>query len=303
VLVVGGAGIALLTRTDSEVWLSRLPTTPLLVVERILSAEASPMLQREVDERIDGGLTAGQAELIIPGLIEQLGADGHDWNAHRVMDLLRSLGPAAIPHLQEALRSSDWQRRQLAATLLRGPRFNVPTDDLLRVTVEGLRDDMLPYDSTGSRPHTTWIDNANDGFQYLLDHADGVDRFLAEGMATGDAQQRFLCAAVAGITGKAPLMDAAVPILTRHLCDNDVANDAALAAGALFRFGPPVASSLEPLLNSEDRQQRDLAQLILLDLQGPPKTRAEKDARRRLNRATDHVADPAVELYIGRVGF
>jgi hypothetical protein len=211
-----------------------------------------------------------------------------------------SVMPEAEAALQEALRSADWQHRQLACSTLHELWYNRRgvsiTHDLLRVTVEGLGDDALPYETC-----YTHVTNARSGFWFLCDLPDPsmAESALATGMASLDRQRRFLCAAAAGATGRTRLIEQAAPILIEHLHDNDIESDATLAVGALYRFGARVTPYLQECAATGDAQAQRLARLVLEDVDpafvGPPQ--ADSGLFRR-DPVTESVANPARELVV-----
>ncbi len=257
-------------------WVKWIPTTALVAAERVCGPSLPLALQRQVETRVDTQvLDPEEARVLIPALIRDLKADGVNGNAERAMWLLPQLGNDALAALEAALRSPDWQQRQLAAHVLRGQPGLTPCDDLLRVTVEGLRSDDLPYerpDPSALRHygHFTDVRNARGGFVYLLGFPDMIEPFIEPGLTSEDHQQRLLCAGLAGGAHLSRLIPKAAPILIEHLRANRVPEDARFAGAALFRFGPEVAPWLEPLTNSDDRQARAIARRILSDFVQEP---------------------------------
>jgi hypothetical protein len=261
-------------------WVQHLPTTGLILIERLPYEQRPQRLRRELEARMAGGtvaLSGFQERLLISTLIADLRCDGARWNAHRALELLPRLSSAA-PALHAALGSPDWQQRQLAAHLLRGWPGMAPTEELLRITVEGLRDDHLPYQRfpNSRRYTTTWVANAREGILYLSVHLDRAAPLVAEGLESDDWQQRFLCAAILGYGGGIEYVAAAAPILIPELADDGRAENARTAAGALYGFGEAVIPHLCRLRQSSDDQQRSLVRSILGDLEdaaaGRPRT-------------------------------
>lgn len=282
-------------------WLRRLPTVALIPLAYIPAKFRPPHVSSELAERLSqGSPTPAETDALIPALIRDLRDDTVRWNGLTAIDSLRAIGPPALPALLAALDSPDWQQRQLAAHLLRSIR-HFPTDALIRVTVEGLRDDALPYGPAqgGYGWAQCWIDNAQSGLRWLADNPNAIESHLAFGLESDDTQQRFLCAVAAGFTGRTRLLPRAAPILLHHLRDNDASGDASAASAALYRFGPPAIPFLFlPALRAQDPQQRAAARIIILDLLHPPITENQFALRRRLLRLTSRVNDPAVELEI-----
>lgn len=251
-------------------WVRYAGTTPLVMIERVMGVHSPRGVRDEVGGRVARSmLSAEQTRLLLPRLIADLAADDHRWNADRAMRLLRDADPAAVPALEAALESADWQQRQFAAHVLRRVPGYEPSDAMLRVCAEGLRDDALLQ---GPRTYT-WVNNAQEGAVYLQRVGPRAARFVTPGLSSADVQERLLCAAVAGFAGCHDLADRAVPILLDHLRDNTMTGDAQIAAPALFRFGPDIIPWLEPFEHSEDRQQRALVRLILHHLRTPRPSR------------------------------
>lgn len=232
----------------------------------------------------------------IAGLIADLADDDVRWNAQTAMWRLREIGGAAEAQLETALHSSDWQQRQLAAHCLRGLSGYEPSDRMLEVTVEGLRDDDLPVETRkGRQTAYTCVYNAAWGTRYLLRHAGRAEVFLLEGLHSNDAQQRYRCACVLGHAGLRSGIPAGAPILLDHLRDNDIPGDAMLSAAALYRFGPDVMPHLLAALPRADAQQAQLINLIVLDLTDPPQDRQELKARKSMQDVTNVYHDPALQ--------
>lgn len=105
----------------------------------------------------------------------------------------------------------------------------------------------------------------------------------------------FFSAVLLSHTGDATLLPEAAPVLVEALRHNGVRWDAILALPALYRFGPATIPYLQRALPGADEQQRACIELLLLDYASPPVTRADHFRRRRLNRITWKVSDPAVE--------
>jgi hypothetical protein len=280
-------------------WARWAPGMPLAQVERFLGTSTPKPLRDEVADRLAAGtLSPRAADTAMESLIRDLHSDDVRGNGLRAAYRLSALKAVAVPALERALDSPDWQARQLAASALRQIALYEPNDRMLRVTIEGLRDDDLPMQRESvmlGRPEVySGIANARDGVEYLINHDERIGPFLREGIERGDPQEMLLCAAIAGFAQKSELLPLAAPILVSHLRANHIAGDAKLATPALFAFGVEVAPYLCPVLDSPDRQQRELARLILIDLDliHPPDPRE----RSRLARITCRVLDPATDL-------
>ena len=113
-------------------------------------------------------------------------------------------------------------------------------------------------------------------------------------MERGDPQQQLLCAAISAFAHRTALFDSAGPILAARLRANHISGDAKIAAPALLAIGDAAIPLLEPLLDSLDLQERELARLILIDLDAirPP----DPNERFRLVHITDRALDPAMDL-------
>lgn len=278
-------------------WTKFTPTTPLVVLERALGVHAPKGVRNEVSDRLTSRkLSTDDTNLLIPRLIADLAADRHLHNADRAMGLLWSMGSAPVPALEAALRSDDWQQRQLAAHVLRAMPGYDPCDDLLRVCADGLRNDALPRG--GGR--YSWVYNAREGSAYLVRFRDRIAPFIAPGLHSTDMQERFLCAAVAGFAGCTDLAPRAVPILLEHLKDNKIGGDAQIAAPALYHFGPGIVPLIEPYEYSADRQQRVMVRLVLYHLRTP---KAKRPPDLEGVRVTTRTGDPVTDLTIEDMQF
>ncbi len=228
-------------------------------------------------------------------LVEQLRDDDVRWNAMEASESLRRLGWRAVPALESALASEDWQQRQMAADVLRSVAGYKPSPAMLRVEVEGLRHDELPRQRRGRRAYT-FVFNAKRGAEHLLRHVREAEPLLTAALVSEDQQQRFLCAYILGCAGRDEHAAAVAGVLLPHLRDNDVRNDAIMAAAALYRLGPKVRPYVVAARPSADRQARQLIDLILINLdEGPPQTWEELDARKRMHRVTRLRHDPVAQ--------
>lgn len=294
-------------------WVSHTPAPILAAIVTHADGRAQRKAIHELTERAQNKtLTTAQARSVARAATAALRADDTSWNALHAMELLRLLGDDAVPALETALDSRDYQKRQLAADLLctrvargedrwhwLGPLDPYdPPDRLFEVIVEGLGDDALPYDRIGAQPRTTWVSNAFDGVVFLVEHAERARPFLAPALASTDTQAQFLGAVAAAFCGEVSLVDQAAPILIRHLKDNVVGGDAAAATRALFLFGSGVLPHVRPLVAAPGKQEASLAKLIILDLEQPGRPLPERKA---LNTVTTVVADPATDLSIGQI--
>ncbi|MCB9838950.1 MAG: hypothetical protein H6813_06385 [Phycisphaeraceae bacterium] len=226
-------------------------------------------------------------------LIGALRDDDIRWNAHAAINELRERGYGAVPALEKALGSDDWQQRQMAAELLRRIDGYVPSDRMFVVCVEGLADDALPW---GDSPRTfTHVDNAYGGVEYLIGHAEAAEGYLAAGLHSVDAQQRFFCAYALGMAGRSGYAGPICEALAPHLNDNNIIGDATLATRALYLTGDAVAPHLRAARKRADDQGLKAIELILLDLSDPPVSIDEMRERGAGTDLTCLVHDPAVQ--------
>ncbi len=236
-----------------------------MAIELGPQSQALDELHRELALRVRRGeLQPWQNGALAVGLVRALRDDDVRGNATRALSLLRRLGNEAVPALERGLTSDDWQQRQLCAAVLRHMRGYEPSDRLLAVTVEGLRDDELPFDHR--RRYTRGANNAWSGFFYLLRHGRGATPHLSAGLDSDDSQQRWLCARAAAAAGLVTLVDRAAPELVAHLRDNTIRGDAGEAQHALRQYGEAARPYLESALGSPDEQQCRLAGELLEEL-------------------------------------
>lgn len=271
-----------------------LPNTPLLALARIPARFRPHRVNSELDVRRAAGiLSQRQTRWLVSALVADLHDDSAAGNASQALGSLIAIGRAAVPALLAGLDSPDWQQRQLAASVLRD-LDQPPTDALLRVTVEGLHDDDLPFSKSAGT--ATWVSNGREGIRYLIEHADVADPYLLVGLTSDDAQQRLMSAVVAGFAGRTGLIPLAVPVLLQNLRDDGTWGNAIAATAALGHFGPAAAPWIMTQTCSPDPQQRRMARLILVDLLAPPATPADFALRSSLQPITCRCDDPAVQL-------
>lgn len=226
-------------------------------------------------------------------LVAALADDDIRWNAQAALWELMERGAVAVPVLEEALGSRDWQQRQLAAAALRRIEGYAPSERMFVVCVEGLADDALPW---GESPRTfTHVTNAYGSVEYLIRHAVAAEGFIAAGLHSGDVQQRFFCAYALGVAGRSGYAELICDVLAPHLNDNDLRGDAVLAVRALYLTGDSVAPFLRDAWREADAQGRRAIEVILLDLRDPPGSVEEMRERWGDVRITDLVHDPAVQ--------
>jgi hypothetical protein len=245
-----------------------LPTRALIVIEQMLGPTTPTPFRSELRSRFwSVNFDVWETDHFLDLLARDLRADGLLNNGEIAFDMLQSIPALAMPALERALRSDDWQQRQLAAYLLRESQFAEATDELFRVTFEGLRDPSLRRDRADGRYRGT--STATSGMWYLVPHAHELEPMLIEGLHSDDARQQLLSAAIAAHGGCHTLADEAVPILIEHLKDNDVSWDADTAMHALDRFGPLAFAQLDAMRDSPDRQQNKRVRRLLARLVAP----------------------------------
>ena len=230
------------------------------------------------------------------GALDAFKSDNVPFNAIELHSSLLTTGNPPIKALEKALHSDDYQQRQMSADVLRSLRGYQPTRRLLEVTVEGLGDDQLPYESTPQYDATVHLFNAREGVQYLLDHGPKAKKYLLKGIHSDDLQMQYFCAYILGIHGIKADIELSSSILIRHLRDNDICGDAAAACSALYRLEDAVVPCLRQALPSNDRQQTHLIQLILKDLTAVPFNRKERGMGTRDFRISSQHRDPAIEI-------
>jgi hypothetical protein len=123
---------------------------------------------------------------------------------------------------------------------------------------------------------------------------------LRRGLGSIDAQQRYLAAFLLACAGTTHDVGVVVRELVPHLNDNHTLGDALMAAHALYRLGRQVVPMLHYWRTGADEQGRRLIDLILLDLDQPPRTRDEFVARSWRHGVTCVYHDPVIEFDIDR---
>jgi len=232
--------------------------------------------------------------------IADLASDDVRWNATRAFYwFFRHRAPVQL--LEEALNSTDYQQRQMAADLLRRIDGYQLSDRLLEVIVEGLQDDLYPRDPVrGTRTPPL---NATFGVKFLLKHSEEAKKYLIAGLYSKDLQQRFLCAYIVGMNGIKDELSAVASILIPHLRDNDIRQDACMACCALYHIGEDVRPYLLKAIPNADSQQEKTIHLILTDLEHPPGTSEELAKRRHMQSITTMVYDPALHYKVLEIDF
>jgi len=290
----------------------------LILTAAILPAHAQSLSVRSYP--IDKTLSLDQ-------LIAELRDDDIVNNATDAVSAIMRYPTSPIARLFQALDDPDWQTRQVACDLLWSirtsqdpppqiendmyrqtharwaPESNAPkwrtsqypeiTQRLVEVTFEGLRDDQTPYEDGRSR--ALMYTNAVHGFFRMITCAQDWIPQLRTAIESDDAQQRYFAAMIAARAGVTQLIEPTCAILLPDLRDNDVEEDAKYAVWALYGFGQDLLPIIRREMPSADQQQRDLMQLLMLDIKDPPKDEAEQEQRgRRYNTVTRVVFDPVI---------
>lgn len=269
---LGAAGIAwsvaaacmIVARDRAGSWAGAFPTVALVALERELPGRFSKAARRELQRRMDASeVLAVEARLLSEQLTAELRADERWHNGWRAARRLAELWPHSEAALERGLRSHDRQARVLAAWVLREKR-PFPTESLLRASLEDLADDR-----DSGLDFSIQSENASAAARYLVLHPDPARPYVEQAMRWGDWQQRLLGAAIAAQSGMRDLAGLAAPILIEHLGDNDIENDAHLAARLLLSLGEPIADVLESHRDDPDIQRRQLCRAILARLGRP----------------------------------
>jgi len=295
-------------------WTTDMPNWLVVLHRAALGQQGIPALRRDADRRLSQRLLSPeQSNWLIPTLINDLRKDDIQGNAETAMDHLEGLGIRAVPALERALDSKDWQQRQLAAHILRLIHENlgwdafVPSPRLLAVTAEGLRDDHFPSEPPDEREHRpyrySYVYNGREGLNYLARVGAPATAVLRDSMWYGDPQARLLAAGAAGFAGLTDLLPSAAPILVEHLKDANSYRDAEFASSALRSFGPAAMPYLEECVESLDAQKRQAAQLLALGMAAEPR---EYGAARQSLQVIYHAMEDlalggAPERYSGRM--
>lgn len=305
VLLMASIGAWHVRYIRSCAWAKGMPTPVLIVLERRVPGLLTDAVRGELEARQETGKIGRRWAGWLRSLaIRSLGDDEVDWNAQWGCRVLWHDIVGSVPALEAALDDPDWQRRQVAASILRDWEYHTrcgsgkeslagdmeayePGGALYRVSVEGLRDDSLPRD--GRRERTTWIANAKESLFFLVRHAEGAKPELLEALTSDDEQQRFLAAAALGLGRTEGVAGDVAPILLSHLKRNRWQGDGTTAASALFGLGPEAIRYIEPHLGDPDEQLAASAELLVRRLRGEPLTDSEA---KRLNVLTVTRIDP-----------
>ncbi|MEK6702825.1 MAG: hypothetical protein AABZ53_11215 [Planctomycetota bacterium] len=275
-------------------WAPWAPTPVLLVVNSLSSWRASERVQAELHSRLSSGhMSSWFRHRYYRQLVRELGDDDRRYNAQACAEALQKHLPETVGLLEQALWSDDFQRRQIAASILwgidcRGTRPPVwsariarfaytPGERLFEVSVETLGDDY-PGDF-GYRADV----RVTDACDFLKAHADEAQEQMRRAFVESNDQRSVLAAAVAAEAGPDVLQEAAVRTLIRHLRGNMTQGDAIIAASALLNIGERAIPYLERFLGDHPDEQSDAqttatAELIVRRLRGDP-MRPEEENR------------------------
>lgn len=249
------------------------------------------------DRRLEAGARKQEISpallLEIQALVRDLRDDDIKWNAHEAQRKLRRIGKPAIHELERSLRSSDMQERFLAAQMLTS-LLDYPSPDLLEVQLERLAFGF------GKAPGLDPWPQFKMALYYLDRFPAKAVPFLERGLYDENQTRRFYSAVLLARSGFRTRIPRIAQILIPHLADNRIYGDANISAHALYRLGPGVLPYLWGARESADKQMRELIDLIDLDLQIKPESRADFLARQKMHGITILVHDPVVEYELGR---
>lgn len=250
-------------------------------------------------------IATASAAPTVDELINDLRDDNVRYNAERASMAILDLRDPPSQELYDALGSDDWQQRQMACDLIWAFRtWRVRPDDeewfakfpitdrLVDVSIEGLRKDKLPRDGEGNY---NFVFNARNAFRGLPAAAGTYREKLEAGLRSDDYQQKLMCALILSHGGVSESADLVAPILIPHLRDNDIPEDANLAAYGLYQLGRGVIPHLEEALRTADRQQAEIIALLYLNFEDPPTNQRDLDQRKKMHSITKVKFDPTIE--------
>lgn len=252
-------------------------------------------------------------------LLEQLRDDDIRGNLRSARQALLTHPDLTVGFLYNALNHEDWQVRQVICFTIwqktadreawtpksksgedwagvdkhiypADPAYTI-TEDLIRVTIEGLRDDTTPYDHARHRGLVYF--NASFGVSKLIPVAHEWRHLLDQALESEDRQQQFLAAYILARAGVHQSVERVSQILLPHLRDNTIHEDAKHAVFALGGMGPELLPYLKDVLATADQQQRDLVQLLMVNIMDPSFSDQEREQRSHYNSITTTVQDPA----------
>lgn len=269
VMVVAGA-VLCVPMLKTRQWQRLVPTTVLIGVKRVVGTEWMPTrLRRELGKRLDaGGLYGWQERWVIPGLQRDMRADVFSRNATNAVEQLLQMGGRGIEALEESLSSRDRQERFLAAEELRARCWErtwkgrelvrEPSDGLLRVSAEELGSDGC-YDARG--------DDVYRAYGFLLQFPERATPLVERGLYSGVGREMLACAGLVMQLHRTEHYPRAAQVLASHLVDNSMRRDAVFAAAILALMKLDAVPFLERLKEQGDRQQKEVARLLLVRLE------------------------------------
>ncbi len=244
-------------------------------------------------------------------LLEEFRDDDIRNNMRKAARVFWSHPELTIEYMYDALNHEDWQVRQIMCKAIwdqngmpkhygelplntdwfqPNPQYPI-TRDLIRVTIEGLKNDTTPYNRPKRRALV--YTNAKLGTIALISVAHLWISELEEAMESDDGQQRYLAAFILARAGIAQSVERASAILLPHLRDNDIRSDANFSVFALAGFGTELKPILQKTLPIADEQQRDLIMLLLWNIRDPAITKTEQIKRSKFNSITRNRHDPS----------
>jgi len=286
--------------------LLRLPRPVVIPALERATRSADPQQRRLARDILD--VARGDAEadtlLSVDRLVAMLADDEAAGNAIRAYHLLRWVGEPAVAALEKAIAADDPQQRLLAQMTLMRIEGYQPSAALLSAAVRSLALPPEGPDRDARRSIFFPAENPTEmTVAYLLLHAAAAEDALAAAAAEpADHQQRFLAAFILGHSALGET-DVLAPILIEHLRDNNIRQDAVMAASALYNLGEAARDHLERAVNNPaDDQQRKLLELVLFDLNDPPLTDDDLADRRGMVPFASLYKDPAVQYRFDHAG-
>jgi hypothetical protein len=241
---------------------------------------------------------------LAPGAVDELVGALHDddirGNGRAAFYALCDQPRGALPALVAAMHSRDGQQRTFARSILRvrcDRRACVPTPELLAATI----DDLRPMRDSFLLDTHVWPVRKH-SLLFLCAHGAAALPALRQALDSQDLQQRTLAAFALATLGDDTSAPRVVQVLVGQLADNETGGDALFASHALYRLGRSGLSSIGEWRPYVDEQARSRLDLVVLDLQSPPRTRRDLEARQGRHRITGLYHDPVVEYDLHRSG-
>jgi len=207
----------------------------------------------------------------------------------RLVDYFGRHGEESSQRLREYLSHENQTTRCFAASILREITAD-PNDELIHSLVGSLRFDRWQRWEPMVRQFMF-----EDSVRWLVAHGDRGAEAFRQGMYDGDAQQRLLCAAIAGFAELQGLAGDAIPLLMDHLRDNRVGADAEFATRALAGFNEHARPWLVQAAHADDTQAGEVA-VYLLDRLDRGRSSLDADVlqpKSPWSRTGEHLIDPA----------